>query len=105
MVLFVGKAETKPSMKELANKVIPRICFKWRDLGLQFNIDYWVLDEIQANCPGNVRECCTRMLAEWLSQDAEASWSTLVAALTSRAVNEPRLAASLKQTCVDNHMC
>ena len=66
-------------MKELANNVIPRVCFKWRDLGLQLNIDYWVLDEIQANCPGNVRECCTRMLAQWLSLDAGTSWSTLVA--------------------------
>ena len=94
---FAGKADTKPEMKDLANKVIPRVCSKWRDLGLQLNLEYCVLDEIEADHQKSA-ERCTKMLAKWLSQDAGASWSTLVAALNSNAVNETRLAASLKTT-------
>ena len=94
---FAGKADTKPEMKDLANEVIPRVCSKWRDLGLQLNLEYCVLDEIEVDHQKSA-ERCTNMLAKWLSQDAGASWSTLVAALNSNAVNEKRLAATLETT-------
>ena len=102
IIFIIGKAGTKPSMKDLANEVIPRVCSKWRDLGLQFNIDHWVLDEIEEDHQKSA-ERCNRMLAKWLSQDAGASWSTLVAALTSRAVKETRLAESLEATYMGSH--
>ena len=94
---FAGKADTKPEMKDLANEVIPKVCSKWRDLGLQLNLEYCVLEEIEADHQKSA-ERCTKMLAKWLSQDVGASWSTLVAALNSKAVNETTLAANLKAT-------
>ena len=95
---FPGKAaDTKPEMKDLANEVIPQVCSKWRDLGLQLNLEYCVLNEIEADHQKSA-ERCTNMFAKWLSQDAGASWSTLVAALKSKAVNEKRLATSLEAT-------
>ena len=94
---FAGKADTKPEMKDLANEVIPGVGSKWRDLGLQLNLEYCVLNEIEVDHQKSA-ERCTNMLAKWLSQDAGGSWSTLVAALNSNAVNEKRLAATLETT-------
>ena len=59
-----------------------------------------VLDQIEADHPrdsDNMR-CCIKMFSEWLSQDAGASWSTLMAALSRKAVAENELVAKLQGT-------
>ena len=65
-------------MKDLANQVIPTVCPMWRDIGLQLNLDISILNEIRANCQGDVRECCTVMFDNWLKQDTKASWCTVL---------------------------
>ena len=72
--LIADNAGLKPSMKDLANEVIPTVCPMWRDIGLQLNLDISILNEIRANCQGDVRECCTVMFDKWLKQDTDASW-------------------------------
>ena len=67
-------------MKDLANQVIPTVCPMWRDIGLQLNLDISILNEIRANCQGDVRDCCTIMFDKWLKQDTKASWCTVLSA-------------------------
>ena len=76
----------------------------WRKLGTQLKLHYWELDTIEAN-HGKVEDCCTTMFTKWLSQEPEASWSTLVTALRTKSVNMPELAASLEEMYVKPHSC
>ena len=69
----------KPSLKDLTNAVVPEMSSEWHALGLQLNITKARLDAIQTDYPRDCRRCCTEMLSEWLSQDAGASWPTLIA--------------------------
>ena len=83
--MFLEKARTMPcpTNKDLANEVIPKVCPMWREIGIQLNLDITILNEIEADCPGKVRKCCTRMFEEWLKQDTDASWITVINACTS----------------------
>ena len=67
-----------PTNKDLANEVIPKVCPMWREVGVQLNLDVAILNEIEANCRGDVRECCTKMFQIWLIWDTEASWITVI---------------------------
>ena len=84
-----------PTLKELVMEVTPIAASKWYDIGVQLNLDYWVLDSIQADFLRS-RDCCIEVFKSWLSRDTEASWSSLITALNSKTVNEPQLAASLE---------
>ena len=101
-IIYVLTADTllkgeKPSLKDLTNAVVPETSSEWHALGLQLNITEARLDAIQTDYPRDCRRCCTEMLSEWLSQDAGASWPTLIAALGSRAVDKTELAGCLEE--------
>ena len=90
----------KLSLKVLTNEVVPEVCSKWYLLGIQLNLSDKVLDQIETDHPrdsDNMR-CCIKMFSEWLSRDAGACWSMLMAALSSKAVAENELAAKLQGT-------
>ena len=89
-----------PLLRDLANEVIPKVCSIWRKLGTQLNLNHWDMDAIEAN-HRKVEDCCTTMFTKWLSQDPEASWSTLVSALRTKSVDMPELAASLKEMYIN----
>ena len=80
ILLITENAGLKPSMKDLANKVIPTVCPMWRDIGLQLNLEFSDLNVIEADHPKSVMECCTIMFDKWLKQDAKASWCTVLSA-------------------------
>ena len=86
------------SLKLLTNEVVPEVCSKWYLLGIQLNLSDKVLDQIEMGHPRDLdnMRCCIKMFSEWLSQDAGACWSTLMAALSSKAVAENELAAKLQ---------
>ena len=85
-----------PSMRDLTNQVIPTVCPMWRDIGIQLNLDVTILNEIDVDCLGLVRKCCMRMFEEWLKQDTDASWCTVLSACKkvkdnlSASPDEPR---------------
>ena len=91
-----------PLLRDLANEVIPKVCSIWRKLGTQLNLNHWDLDAIEAN-HRKVEECYTTMFTKWLSQEPEASWSTLVSALRTKSVNMSELAASLEEMYINPH--
>ena len=78
--LIIENAGLKPSMKDLANQVIPTVCPMWRDIGLQLNLELSDLNVIEADHPKSVRDCCTIMFDKWLKQDTKASWCTVLSA-------------------------
>ena len=67
-------------MIHLENEVIPIVCPLWREVGRQLYLKTSILDEIDEDCRGRVRRCCTRMFEEWLKQDTEASWYAVLSA-------------------------
>ena len=67
-------------MIHLENEVIPIVCPLWREVGRQLHLKTSILDEIDEDCRGRVRRCCTRMFEEWLKQDTEASWYAVLSA-------------------------
>ena len=100
--LHADNPRAVPSPRDLANEVIPKVCSIWRKLGTQLNLNHWDLDAIEAN-HRKVEDCCTTMFTKWLSQEPEASWSTLVSALRTKSVDMPELAASLKEMYINPH--
>ena len=63
------------------------------------------LDEIEHNHPRDWSRCCIEMFKRWLSQEAgTVSWSTLVAALRSKAVNEKKLAVKVEENNVSYNL-
>ena len=93
----------KPSLQQLMNEVIPEITTKWYTLGIQLSLSDKQLDE--HNHPRDCRRCCIEMFKRWLSQEAgTVSWSTLVAALRSKAVNEKKLAVKVEENHVSYNL-
>ena len=101
ILLITENVGLKPSMKDLANQVIPTVCPMWRDIGLQLNLDISILNEIRANCQGDVRECCTIMFDKWLKQDTEASWRRVLDAC--RRVKD-NLSSGPDEPCTKDHI-
>ena len=92
-------------MIDLANQVIPQVCPMWDDIGRQLKLNIAILNEIRANCHGDVRQCCTRMFEVWLKQDTEASWITVMSVCTRVKQNlESSLVPSPDQPHTKNHI-
>ena len=90
---------------DLANQVIPQVCPMWDDIGRQLKLNIATLNEIRANCGGDVRQCCTRMFEVWLKQDTEASWITVMSACTRVKQNlESSLVSSPHQPHTKDHI-
>ena len=95
----------KPSLQQLMNEVIPEITTKWYTLGIQLSLSDKQLDEMEHNHPRDCSRCCIEMFKRWLSQEAgTVSWSTLVAALRSKAVNEKKLAVKVEENHVSYNL-
>ena len=77
---FTEKAGLTPTMIDLENEVIPIVCPLWREVGRQLHLKTSILDEIDEDCRGRVRRCCTKMFEEWLKEDTEASWYAVLSA-------------------------
>ena len=78
------------------NEVAVEVDSDWFSIGIQLNLSHNLLKKIEADNPNSVRCCYADMFAEWPSQDRAASWSTLVAALTSKSVAKLQLAETLR---------
>jgi hypothetical protein len=71
---------------------------KWCDLGIQLDIKYHELEEIEERYRGgNLRKCMAEIINNWLRNDTQASWKTLCHALKSELVSEPVIAAEIEK--------
>lgn len=73
------------------------VVVKWRELGEQLlkNDDVHYLDEIKANYPRSVRDCCHEVLELWLRTRLDASLDQLCNALVT--IDLPVAARDIKQ--------
>ena len=73
---------SKPTLRELYEKVTPHFATHWKRIGVFLNIRCGELDAIESDFVRNCQECCDRMLAKWLDVDTTASWEKLRKAVT-----------------------
>ena len=71
-------------MKQLMNKVIPRIAADWRQLAFMLDFDISRVNIIKQKGRDDPESCCCELLCEWLSTDhgtKPKNWETLLVAL------------------------
>ena len=80
---------SRPTLRELCEKVTPNFAAHWRRIGISLDIHHGELEIIESDCFRDCRECCDRMLAKWLDVDVNASWEKLRNAITSAMYGRP----------------
>jgi len=102
VLLIIYTDPNTPSLQQLINHVRPDVAPIWYDLGVELLDKQHAneLDTINVNNPGDVQKCCTQMFNHWLRTDSKASWTKLVEALRSRAVQHDVLADDLEKKFV-----
>lgn len=71
-------------MKQLMNKVIPRVAAEWRQLAFMLEFDFSRVNIIKQKGRDDPESCCCELLYEWLSTDhgiKPKNWTTLLTAL------------------------
>ena len=86
IMYFIGSS--KPRLKDLQNIVVPKVTDKWRELGTELLRDSCLpkLDEIRENYPNDCHKCCLMMIDHWLKTTPSATWSDILQALRSPAL-------------------
>ena len=87
---------TKPGFRTVQNDLTP-ISYKWRELGLQLDLDDGDLENITGE--GNrCYRCLSSTLQHWVKNDRDATKAKLVETLKSSAIGERRLAGKVEQS-------
>ena len=74
---------------------------KWKDIGLELDINQTDLDAIEAVHRSDIGRCLIEMLTLWLKQvDPPPTWSALVAALQDPTIEEGGLAEEIESKFV-----
>ena len=70
-------------MKDIEEHVVPSLAAHWRQLGKHLNIDQNSMDILQHDHPNNCKECCSRMLDDWLQENTQVdtTWEILIIAI------------------------
>ena len=85
------------SLKSARSALFP-VRAKWRNIGIELDIDIGTLDSIEKSFHFDHTECLSRMLESWLKQtDPPPSWDAIVEALESGPIGEGHLAEQIKQ--------
>ena len=69
---------------------------KWYDIGLELKVPLPTLKSIESKYVNDDKICLREVIAAWLRADDNATWESLVDALRTRVIDEPRLAAELE---------
>ena len=68
---------------------------KWYDIGLELKVPEPTLKSIESKYVDD-KTCLREVISVWLRTGDNATWESLVDALRTRVVDEPRLAADLE---------
>ena len=91
---------SEPKLADLMNEVAAVIPDRWRDVGLQLGLEQGILNGIALNNPGNSNHCYSDVFTRWRNQnstDYPYTWSTILQALESKAVEQNELASTIMQ--------
>lgn len=107
MQLYTNKKDnTSLELRDLMNKVGCLIPDKWKDIGIQLNISYHRLKDIQsevAGLPNRNQQAFYKVFHYWKTKKTSPyTWETIIKALEAPAVGENRLANDLKVKHVQN---
>ena len=73
-----------PMMKQLMDKVIPRVAADWKQLAFMLEFDISRVNIVKQKGRDDPESCCYELLCEWLSTDhgmKPKNWTTLLTAL------------------------
>ena len=71
----------KPKLEDLNDHVAVKFAANWKELGRNLNVGEDLLKIIENNYPQDCKECCSRMLSEWLQLTPTATWGMLLEAV------------------------
>ena len=98
MILFLIVSD-HPTLRDLANFVVPKASAKWYNLGLQLfdPRDEGILHSIKMESSKHPEEQCTEVFHHWLTTKKNATWNKLCKSLKSQSVNLPNVARSIEK--------
>ena len=68
---------------------------KWFDIGVELKVKTSTLKSIEAKYD-DPKDCLREVITEWLKAGDHATWKSLVDALRTRVIDEPKLATELE---------
>ena len=88
----------RPALKDITNFVVPDVCHKWYDLGLQL-LDS--KDETFSKSLKTEYQCnsdrCREVFIHWLDVTENPTWSKILKALNQKSVKLPSVAANIRK--------
>ena len=96
---YPARLNSEPELSDLMNEIAAKIPGKWRDIGLQLELEPGVLDGIALISPGDINHCYSNVFTRWKNLNSTThpyTWSTVVQALESETVAEKLLASKIK---------
>ena len=86
-------------MKELGEKVTPRVHPKWYHIGVQLGLETATLNGIELCHPTDVKRRLNDVFNEWMCRcEVNATWMTLIEILRSESIGERQLANELEKS-------
>ena len=95
--------ETEPEMSDLMNEVASKVPSKWKQISIQLGLTPSDQECFMASTPNDPLQCFTSVFRVWKCRATRPyTWSTVIEALQSPAVDEMRLAHELKTKLQSN---
>ena len=82
--------------------MVPKVASKWHELGIELyrDSDVTKLDIFHKNSPGDYSKGCTEMLKYWLEFYGDATWDSLIKALTAPGLQLNAIAGDIKKEVI-----
>ena len=88
-----------PDMKELGEKVTPRVHPKWYHIGVQLGLETATLNGIELCHPTDIKRRLNDVFNEWMCRcEVNATWMMLIEILRSESIGERQLANELEKS-------
>ena len=89
--------ESEPQLPDLMNEVASKVPAKWKQISIQLELTPSDQECFMASTPNDPLQCFTSVFRVWKSRAIRPyTWSTVIKALESSAVDEVRLAQELR---------
>ncbi|XP_065891493.1 NACHT, LRR and PYD domains-containing protein 3-like [Dysidea avara] len=77
---------SRPQLRDVHNLVTPDYAAHWRAISTQLGLKVGLLDTIDHDHHHKAEDCCNAVWEQWLDMDTTASWSKVIEAVESSAV-------------------
>jgi len=105
-VTYLSIENDCPALKDIERIVVPRVHYKWHDLGLQL-LDSSLRDHflytLKTNYQSTSQQQCIQVFMHWLDANKKPTWGKIIEALNTQAVNLPSVACDIEKM-LDNRV-